>query len=65
MKKRKRSKLTLNRETLRNLEADKMSKAAGAAHCTSDRCTNNCTGGNCTLGHSECFCALTDTGFFC
>ena len=65
MKKRTRSKLKLNRETLRNLEADKMSQAAGAAFCTSERCSNNCTGANCTLGQSECICPLTDTGFFC
>ncbi|MEM7351998.1 MAG: class I lanthipeptide [Acidobacteriota bacterium] len=63
MKKRKRSKLKLNRETLRNLEADKMTQVAGGVPgpCTSNRCSNNCTGANCTLGGSECVCPLTYT----
>ena len=65
MKKRKRSKLMLNRETLRSLDPDKMAAVAGAAGCTSDRCTNNCTGGNCTLGGSECICPLTDDSVPC
>ena len=65
MKKRQRCKLQLHRETLKNLEAEEMSAVAGAAFCTSERCTNNCTGANCTIGKSECFCPLTDTGFFC
>ena len=62
MKKRKRSKLKLNRETLRNLDPDKLSQVAGAGQCTSDRCSNNCTGENCTGGGSECVCPLTDHG---
>ena len=60
MKKKRRSKLKLNRETLRDLEPDKMGRAAGAAFCTSDRCSNHCTGALCTQGLSECACPYTD-----
>ncbi|MEM7350297.1 MAG: class I lanthipeptide [Acidobacteriota bacterium] len=65
MKKRNRSKLKLHRETLRNLDPDRMSAVAGATFCTSDRCSNNCTGANCTQGASECICPETLTAFFC
>jgi len=56
--KKRRKKLSLNRETLRNLSPENLSGAAGGYNSTSDQCTLQCTGEYCTGGGSACICPL-------
>ena len=46
--KKRRKKLHLNRETLRNLNPENLSGAAGGYESGSDQCTFDCTGLFCT-----------------
>ena len=58
MRKRLRKKMSLNRETLRNLAADQLGKAAGGACTLEDLttcvCTDACNSGGTGTGSAGC-----------
>jgi hypothetical protein len=62
MKKRKK-KLQLNRETLRNLSSDDLRQVGGAAQCGSAACTQSCQDFNdpnfTNCGQTACLCPYT------
>ena len=53
---KRRKKLNLSRETLRNLSPENLSDAAGGFVSTSDQCSLQCTGDNCTGAGTLCIC---------
>jgi hypothetical protein len=54
--KRKLKKLKLNRETVRNMNAEQLGRVAGGRSEGSEHCSDACTFNECTVGESWCVC---------